>query len=133
MSGYYDCECCGTTDIGEDGDTLCDVCTHLGCGEDGDSTNCKVLILDGARGIYIPQDFAKNYDPAAWGVSKEDVGILLAGPDHEFYWDAWDNVEGRCEHKDREGVSWVLCQDGDLWAQAISVPPKTVEEGKRMS
>ena len=46
------------------------------------------LIADGCHGIYIPQFFAEHYPE--WCAGEEE--ILLAGPDHPEYWDAWDNV-----------------------------------------
>jgi len=90
------------------------------------------LYADSARGIYIPQYFAETIDWNAiddWNEDEKD--ILLAGPDHESYWDAWDsilnNVTTVCG-----GVLW---QDGDLWIvwpdqarDAVSEYCETMEE-----
>ena len=72
-------------------------------------------IVDGHYGIYVPQSFAGRYDMNAWHVSPEDAKILLAGPDHEFYWDAWDDVL-RDAYYERNGKRITLEQDGDLFA-----------------
>lgn len=122
--GYFDCACCGSVDMSSnddnEGPAMCDVCKHLGCTED--SPECKVLMIDGARGIYVPQAFVQNFTPSDWGLTPDEIAVLDAGPDHVDYWDVWEDVDGRKEYLDKEGVSWVLCQDGDLFAQAVSVP-----------
>lgn len=71
-------------------------------------------ILDGARGIYIPQAFVNGFDLKKWHVSKDDADILKEGPDHEFYWDTWDDVLSRAWLKDGKH-KWTLYQDGDLF------------------
>jgi hypothetical protein len=48
-------------------------------------------IVDGSWGIYVPQRFCQNYEKTS-GVSQEDWDICLAGPDHELYWEAWDEI-----------------------------------------
>ena len=70
------------------------------------------LYADSARGIYIPQYFAETVkrDEILF-VTDEEWDILEAGPEHEFYWDAWDSVLNSAETRDG-GVLW---QDGDLW------------------
>ena len=75
-------------------------------------TNYCNCFLDSARGIYIPQNFAESISLDEWtGIDKSDFDILLAGPDHEDYWEAWtqvlDNAESNC------GAT--LWQDGDLF------------------
>ena len=123
---YFDCVCCGTTDMSSDENdpALCDSCKLCECGEEGDNPNCKECLIDGANGIYVPQVFAQNFEPEKWGVDAETIAILLAGPDHEQYWDAWGDVEGYVE-RDWDGKRWVLCQDGDLWAQCVGKASKT--------
>lgn len=81
------------------------------------------LILSDARGVYIPRDFVTdNYNEiavdhcAAWGISKEDGEILASGPEHEFYWETWDDVLRNAEYTDEDGNKYFLSQDGDLWA-----------------
>ena len=70
------------------------------------------LFFDGNRGIYIPRDFADAIDPDDWtGIKTQDLDVLRAGPEQEFYWDAWQSVMDFAETKDGR----VLHQDGDLW------------------
>ena len=71
-----------------------------------------VLFASDAMGIYIPQHFAESHSSDYWqGMSSEDLAILLDGPDHEFYWDAWDSILNNAETID----GGILHQDGDLW------------------
>jgi hypothetical protein len=75
------------------------------------------LLLSDSRGIYIPRDWVMYYqDIAAMdGVRPENIEILKAGPDHEWYWEAWDEVLGMA-HSIIDGKKWYLWQDGDLFA-----------------
>ena len=68
------------------------------------------------HGIYIPQYFAEsvNRDMLS-GVSDTDMNILLTGPDHEYYWDVWNDVEQSAILTDSNGVTYCLYQDSDLW------------------
>lgn len=75
------------------------------------------LWLSDDRGQYIPRDFAdsfKDRDECVRGVSAEDWAILEAGPEHESYWETWDEV---CNDAvvTMDGVEYTLHQDGDLW------------------
>ena len=75
-----------------------------------------ILYASDSHGVYIPQYFAKSVDTMYLsGVTDEDMAILLAGPDHEHYWDAWNDVECSAVLTDDAGKEWVLYQDGDLW------------------
>jgi hypothetical protein len=77
--------------------------------------NAVVHIFDGARGIYIPQAFAQSCNEGWHGVSEENRETLLAGPEHEWYCDAWDAVLNNA-YWEKDGFKWQLHQDGDLWA-----------------
>lgn len=74
-----------------------------------------VLLEDGWNGVYVPNLFAKNYDLAEWNVRPDDINILLAGPDHEEYWDTWDEILSYAFCR-KDGKVYRLWQDGDLWA-----------------
>jgi hypothetical protein len=75
-----------------------------------------ILLFDGARGVYIPRDFANEIvRECVSGVDAETFAILEAGPDHESYWDAWSDVLDRATLT-VGGHSYTLHQDGDLWA-----------------
>lgn len=74
-----------------------------------------VIIVDSAHGQYIPQ-IAAECLVEGWTISEEDRNILLSGPDHDEYWDSWDNVLCFAEYTDSEGNIWHLHHDGDLFA-----------------
>ena len=49
--------------------------------------------VDGYHGTYyIPQTFAERFPE--W-LNDEEREILLAGPEHELYWETWDEVISR--------------------------------------
>lgn len=74
-----------------------------------------VLLFADNRGIYIPQNYAEEIDHSKVnGVDPDDLDILRAGPDHEWYWEAWENVLNNAEYTTEEGT-WRLYQDGDCW------------------
>lgn len=77
------------------------------------------LLLDGNRGIYLPQHFAESLLHSdlyiRWNVSLANYKILLAGPNHEHYWDAWAHVLDNARFRDDAGFDWYLYQDGDLF------------------
>ena len=75
-----------------------------------------ILYTSDARGVYIPQHFAESIKrDCVEGVSAEDWAILESGPDHEHYWDAWNDVEQTAIVMDQTGKRFTLYQDGDLW------------------
>lgn len=75
-----------------------------------------ICYADSARGVYIPQYFAESIKrECVTGVSQEQWDILESGPDHEFYWDVWCEIEGSAELTDSDGAAFRLYQDGDLW------------------
>jgi len=77
-----------------------------------------LLWLSDARGIYIPRDFATSFtdrSKSVSGVADDNWEILEAGPDHEHYWEAWDQVLTNATVVDNNGHTYTLHQDGDLW------------------
>ena len=90
-----------------------------------------ILKLNDSRGVYLPQCFVEDCGAAFWSVCTEDRDILKAGPDHEWYWDAWENVLNSAVFTDDDGMRWELWQDwdeGDLFA--ICPDLMTAEEYK---
>jgi hypothetical protein len=82
------------------------------------------LIISDANGIYIPKIFADGYE---WeGISEEDRTILRSGPEHEHYWEAWDDVIASARFTDQYGYTWQLYQDGDLFAACYAL----IDEGR---
>jgi len=75
------------------------------------------LLFDSNRGQYIPQNFAQEIKrECVTGVSDGDWKILEAGPSHEWYWDAWNDVVQNARVTDPvTKVTFYLYQDGDVW------------------
>ena len=78
-----------------------------------------VCLLDSARGQYIPKAFAELCNMEEWGISKEEAEILLSGPEHEWYWETWEEVLDSAEYINPAGNKYHLHQDGDLWAYCL--------------
>jgi len=79
---------------------------------DNGYVNC---ILNDYHGIYVPHKFATGFD--GWtGCEESDLEILREGPDHEHYWEAWDDVVASAKFTDDDGKTWSLYVDGDLFA-----------------
>ena len=78
------------------------------------------LFLSDARGVYIPRDFAESVRrELVENVSDDEWQIMLSGPEHEWYWDAWNDVEQKAVINDGNR-RWTLYQDGDLWLIPIT-------------
>lgn len=84
-----------------------------------------MLLLDSARGVYIPRDFLTDNDNVPnwdhcekWGLTQANQVQWLpaCNPDHEWYWEAWDWVLNNAEFTCENGHKFKLLQDGDLWA-----------------
>lgn len=80
--------------------------------------NAVTLLLNDARGIYIPRDFVTGFDQAAWGLTEENKEWWQDAddPNNEHYWEAWDWVLNNAKYTDKEGNVYHLSQDGDLWS-----------------
>lgn len=77
-----------------------------------------LLWLGDNRGVYIPQHFSESFADRAKsvaGVSDETWRILESGPDHEWYWEAWDDVCRDARVTDDNGQQYFVYQDGDCW------------------
>lgn len=84
--------------------------------DDGPNLEKAELFAGDARGIYIPKFFADNIlRKLVTGVSDEDYSILEAGPDHEYYWDAWADVLDNAKVNHPTLGECYLYQEGDLW------------------
>ena len=82
------------------------------------------LWLTDGRGQYLPRDFARSFTNRAkhvTGVSDEDWAILEAGPDHDDYYEAWDEVLSSAIVTTDDGVQHVVYQDGDCWLVPVGM------------
>ncbi len=77
-----------------------------------------VLVLADRHGVYIPQLFCADItqeDAELMCVDWQDVQTCQAGPDQGWYWEAWECILQSASLTDRQGTTWTLHQDGDLW------------------
>lgn len=82
-----------------------------------DIPESAICYADSARGQYIPQYFAESVKrECVSGISPVQFAILRHGPEDEFYWDVWHEVESSAIVTDPDsGIEYTLYQDGDLW------------------
>ena len=75
-------------------------------------------LLDSARGIYLPHDFAVMVDGIDWGLDPDDIATLKEGPDSEYYCEAWNSVLSSAKFVDAIGRVYFLYlgESGDLFA-----------------
>lgn len=76
-----------------------------------------VLLFDSNRGVFIPMHFEEEMlHEAIQNVDAQDFESLAAGPDSEFYWEAWESVlNSAVVTMPETGKRYTLHQDGDLW------------------
>lgn len=80
--------------------------------------NGIVIMADSHHGVYIPKLFAEALEGEDnfKGISQEQLDILLQGPEHEWYWETWDEILNNGEIIDENKSVWRLHHDGDLFA-----------------
>ncbi len=69
------------------------------------------------HGVFIPQTFARSFNDrnkVVSGVEDSEWAILEAGPDHEEYWQTWQDVQDNATVTLDE-ISYGIWQDGDVW------------------
>jgi len=72
------------------------------------------LLLSDSRGVFIPRDFCACF--VGWtNIDPKDAETCVAGPDQEWYWEAWDKILCDAFYEDQNGKRWTLHQDGDLF------------------
>lgn len=83
------------------------------------------LLLSDHYGVYVPQMFAETYlmnadfeGETGWHrIVPKDVKTLLTGPDHQWYWETWDDVVQDVRYTDDNGNKWyIYCDDGAVFA-----------------
>lgn len=74
------------------------------------------LIVSDSIGIYIPKYFADDeFLSDAYGLSDDEKAIL-SNPDHDNYWDVWDEITTNNTRFDADTkTEYRLYQDGNLW------------------
>ena len=74
-----------------------------------------MLLVSDSYGIYIPQTFLERAHADWDGISFGDAMIIGKGPEHEHYWEAWNEILNDATVTTDEGHTYRLHQDGDLW------------------
>lgn len=94
------------------------------------------LFCSDGYGIYIPKMFADEFPFEVLNLPetlRADYLILKAGPEHEWYWDAWQLIQDNAtlEETLKDGTKRMVrpYQDGDLWMIPVDLGP-FVEEVK---
>ena len=72
-----------------------------------------MLAVDGCHGMYIPQRFFKLY-PEFISYLNDDDRLIIDDPDHENYWDVWDDFVSSFNVV-KDGVRWFLHLDDDVF------------------
>lgn len=72
------------------------------------------LLLDGARGQFIPRDFVTKFDLSKFAGIPSAVAEECKNPENEEYWDAWNFILYNTSYIE-DGRVFNLHQDGDLW------------------
>ena len=73
------------------------------------------LLLDSARGQYIPRDFIDGFDLTKFSGIPDWTVKKCQDPDNDSYWEAWETILNNAEYKHSDGRIFTLYQDGDLW------------------
>ena len=82
-------------------------------------------VVDGSRGQCVPQVFAERFPE--W-LDDEEQEILMSGPEHELYWDVWDEVS----YKEYADQSLYLGESGDVFIISDSPMQALVEAWESM-
>lgn len=80
------------------------------------STIC--LLLDSARGQYIPRDFVQSFDLEKFQGVSDWAKKECENPDNGHYWDAWESILNNTRYIE-DGRVFILHHDGDLWLLCI--------------
>lgn len=77
------------------------------------------LLLDSARGHYIPRDFVQCFDLSKFkGIAPADIAECQ-NPENAGYWDAWESILN-CATYSENGRTFTLHQDSDLWLVCVN-------------
>lgn len=78
-----------------------------------------ILILDAARGIYLPHAFTQQFALAdVDGIEEEVYEILEEGPSNPDYWECWEETLQNATVCDDDNNEYrlELGEDGDVFA-----------------
>lgn len=89
------------------------------------------LLVDGNHGQYTYQVLAENYDLCQWGLDRETIEGLLAGPEAiGWHMGAIETALSDAVWTDPNGIKWHLSPspDGDIFAVSELVPDWVLED-----
>ena len=78
-----------------------------------------ILLIDSHNGIYIPNLFCKQCNPenTFWNWNYENSSEILLNPEHELYWEVWEEVLDSAYYIDPDNnIKYTLYNNEDLWA-----------------
>lgn len=88
------------------------------------------LLCDSHHGQYLPSIWCNNTENI-WGITQEYWDYIAdeSHLDDETYWDIWHGILSNAAYTDSKGITWILHQDGDLFAVAYD---EMTEEDKEI-
>jgi len=72
-----------------------------------------ILVVDSHHGVYAPQFFIQQFADKMVGLPDDVKQDLLAGPDNEYYWDAWDYASSCLVVVN--GEKYYIHHEEDIW------------------
>lgn len=85
-------------------------------------TTNAIEIVNSHFGVYIPQVFMERYGYLVNDRLTEDMKQDLTDPNNEYYWEAWETVEGLTVTYD--GKKYFIIDLEDVWL----IPVDELEE-----
>jgi hypothetical protein len=79
-------------------------------------------IVDSHHGIYAGQVLAQSLNLVEWGVKEEDINILKAGPEQEYYDEVLSDVLCEASKMLPDGRTVTLEQDCDIFIVSFEAP-----------
>lgn len=76
-----------------------------------------LLAVNDSHGIYAYQSFAKAYLSTA---QKQDFPELLAGPNSEDYFEAWEDFVNTIPTISYKGTDYNIYEMGDIWLVPVN-------------
>lgn len=96
---------------------------------------CLELLVNDSWGIYLPKQFIGSRPDWHWSTrqirkqcSADTIEIIRAGPDSDFYWEAWEEVLQVEFVTPNTGKKITLHQDSDLWSVKMDELAKFTDE-----
>jgi hypothetical protein len=76
-------------------------------------TTNAIELVDNHFGVFIPQVFMERYGYLVNDRLTEEMKQDLTNPNNEYYWDAWETIDGLVVTY--EGKNYSIVHIEDLW------------------